>query len=72
MRRAIPRRRPNWTPRSGHPFTQDEDRELCTMVRCGLSSEFYQQALPHRHFGEILDRRLQLIETGQLQRARAI
>jgi hypothetical protein len=42
------------------------------MVRCGLSSEHYQLGLPHRHFGEILDRRLELIEAGQVQRARAL
>lgn len=69
MRRAIPRRRPDWTPRSGRPFTPDEDQELCQMVRCGLASEYYQTVLPHRHFGEILDRRLHLIETGKLSRA---
>lgn len=72
MRRTMPRHRPNWTPRSGRPFTQDEDRELCTMVRCGLASEYWQQSLPHRHFGELLDRRLELIEAGELQLARAI
>ena len=42
------------------------------MVRCGLASEYYQTVLPHRPFGEILERRLQLIETGQLQRAREL
>lgn len=63
--------RPNraWSRRRHPPFTPEEDRELCQMVRCGLASEYYQASLPGRPFGEILERRLQLIETGQLQRA---
>lgn len=59
-------------PIAASPFTQDEDHELKQMVRCGLDCDFYQVGLPHRSFGEILERRLQLIQAGELERARAI
>lgn len=59
-------------PKTAAPFTQDEDRELTQMVRCGLDCTYYQIGLPDRGFGEILERRLQLIQSGKLERARAI
>lgn len=66
------RRNPTWTPRRTRPFTPQEDQELCQMVRCGLSAEFYKDNLPGRAFGEIVDRRLDLIKAGVLRRARPI
>lgn len=63
----------SWRQRQpARAFTVDEDRELCAMVRCGLAVEHYALGLPERSFGELLERRLQLIEAGELQRARAI
>ena len=69
------RRPASWRRRArppAAPFTLDEDAELKQMVRIGLSCDYYRIGLPDRGFGEILERRLQLIETGQLQRAREI
>lgn len=68
----MPRRNPHWSRPTGRPFTPAEDQELCAMVRCGLASEYYQDVIPNRPFGEILTRRLELIEAGQLARAREI
>lgn len=68
--------RPIWSRRRRSaplaPFTAQEDAELAQMVRCGLSCDYYRSHLPGRTFGEILDRRLQLIQSGQLQRAAPI
>lgn len=60
--------RPNraWSRRRAAPFTPAEDAELCQMVRCGLAVEFYKDQLPGRPFGEILSRRLDLIESGRV------
>lgn len=67
------RRNPTWRRRSpAAAFTPNEDAELCQMVRCGLSVDFYSVGLPGRPLGEILDRRLQLIQSGQLRRAPSI
>ena len=71
----MPRAPASWRRRASTqaaPFTLEEDEELKQMVRVGLSCDYYKLGLPHRGFHEILDRRLQLIETGQLQRAREI
>lgn len=54
------------------PFTAEEDAELCNMVRCGLDCVFWQAGLPHRPLGQMLHRRLQLIQAGELTRARPI
>jgi|TARA_Y100000815_G_scaffold141107_1_gene127664 hypothetical protein len=65
----------SWRRRAKAPaaaFTLEEDAELKDMVRIGLDCNYYQVGLPDRGFGEILERRLQLIENGQLQRAREI
>lgn len=51
-------------PEQAAPFQPHEDAELCQMVGCGLSIEFYRENLPGRAFGEILDRRLTLIKSG--------
>lgn len=64
--------RPLWTKRKDPPpqdWCAADDAELCQMVRLGLDSHYYQVGLPHRTFGDILARRLQLIKAGQLQRA---
>ena len=69
------RRPASWRRRArtqAAPFTLEEDAELKQMVRIGLSCDYYKLGLPDRGYGEILERRLQLIETGQLQRAREI
>ncbi|HQS70010.1 MAG: hypothetical protein B7Y36_08315 [Novosphingobium sp. 28-62-57] len=66
------RRNPTWTHRRTRPFTPAEDQELCQMVRCGLSIEFYKDNLPGRSFGEIIARRLDLIKAGAVQMARRI
>jgi hypothetical protein len=51
------------------PFSAEEDRELVSMARCGLAVEFYSAALPARPLGELLERRLQLKEKGELELA---
>lgn len=71
------RRKPSWMqPHAAQmpaaPFNADEDAELTNMVTCGLACEYYRIGLPHRPFGQILERRLQLIQAGALQRATAI
>lgn len=53
----MPRKRkrepwPDWTP--------EDDAKLREMVTIGLSVDYYKLGLPHRHFGDILDRRLTL------------
>jgi hypothetical protein len=52
------------------PWSAEEDARLADMVRCGLASEFWKDSLPGRRFGEILERRLTLVEGGALQLAR--
>jgi hypothetical protein len=54
------------------PFTAAEDAELVRMVACGLASDFWHIGLPDRPFGEIADRRLQLIQAGAVARPRLI
>lgn len=69
------RHRPDWKRRPdgpAQPWTPDEEAILCDMVRCGLSCDYYKENLPGRRFGEILNRRLSLIERGDVQRARRI
>lgn len=69
-------RKPDWMQRRATapaaPFTPAEDAELANMVRCGLDCTYYKLGLPDRPFGQILDRRLQLIQAGRLERAPAI
>ena len=69
------RRPASWRRRARtplRPFTIEEDAELKQMVRIGLCCDYYKLGLPSRSYGEILERRLQLVETGELQRAREI
>lgn len=54
------------------PFTEAEDRELIAIARCGLAIEFWKGAIPERPIGELLERRLQLREAGELELARPI
>lgn len=54
------------------PFTADEDRELIAAAGCGLAVDFYPAAFPDRRLGELLERRLQLRERGELQLARPL
>jgi len=51
------------------PFTPDEDRELISMAACGLAVDFYPAAIPTRSLAELLERRLQLREKGELELA---
>lgn len=51
-------------------WTPEEDKALADMIRCGLSVDYY--ALPGRSFGEILDRRLELVEAGAVAHPKAI
>jgi hypothetical protein len=55
--------------RHARPFTPEEDRKLADMAGCGLAVEFYPTVIPDRPLGELLDRRLQLREKGELQLA---
>jgi hypothetical protein len=54
------------------PFTPAEDAELVAMVACGLASDFWHVGLPARRFGEIVERRLTLIQAGAVVRPRLI
>jgi hypothetical protein len=54
------------------PFTPDEDRELIALAAVGLSVDYWQRAIPERPLGELLERRLQLREAGELQLAREL
>lgn len=59
----------SWAQRTAPaPWTPDDDRELQQMVECGLSPDYYQVGLPHRYQGEILERRLMMIEAGVVAR----
>ena len=72
-RSRSPRTPPSWRKRPPPaPWTAEEDAELANMITCGLCAYFYQVGLPHRPFGEILQRRLDLVHSGQVQRARPI
>jgi hypothetical protein len=62
-------RHANWKRRApAAPFTPAEDAELARMVACGLASDFWHLGLPDRPFGEIAERRLQLIQAGAVRR----
>jgi hypothetical protein len=68
----MPRRRRHRTSAPvgiARPFTPDEDKELVAAARCGLAVEFYSAAIPGRTTGELLERRLQLREAGELELA---
>jgi hypothetical protein len=66
-------RAPAWRKRPPPPpWSPEEEAELAAMVRCGLSVDHYQTKLPGRMMGDILARRLELIEAGQVQRARML
>ncbi len=54
------------------PWSPDEDDALADMLSCGLAVEFWQHELPERDFGDILQRKLELVTTGQAQRAMEI
>jgi hypothetical protein len=54
--------------RHARPFTAAEDRELINMARCGLAVDFYTAAI-ERPLPELLERRLQLAEAGELELA---
>jgi hypothetical protein len=62
------RHRPHQRRDQAAPFTPSEDAELARMVGCGLASDFWHVGLPGRRFGEIAERRLQLIEAGAVRR----
>lgn len=55
--------------RTWRPFTPEEDKELISMARCGLAVDFYPTAIPGRELVELLERRLQLREKGELELA---
>lgn len=46
------------------PWTEDEDARLADMIQCGLCVDFYPVGLPSRPLGDMLERRLQLIDAG--------
>ncbi|WP_225205073.1 hypothetical protein [Novosphingobium huizhouense] len=69
---TIPRRKPAWSRPLAVPFTPQEDEALCQMVRVGLSCDYWQAQLPGRTFGELLERRMDLIDRGVLRSARPI
>lgn len=58
--------------RSSLPFVEAEDQRLIDMASCGLSVEFYPDALPWRTLPELLERRLVLREQGKLSIAPTI
>lgn len=51
------------------PFTPEEDQKLKEIAAIGLAVDFYAAAIPGRPLPELLDRRLQLRERGELQLA---
>lgn len=74
-RYRAPAARPNptWQQRpQGEAWSPEEDNELCAMIGCGLSVDYYPDALPGRAFGDILDRRMTLIDAGRAHRPAAI
>lgn len=52
------------------PWTADEDAALIAATSCGLSVDHLK--IEGRSFGEVMARRLELIEAGTVKRARAI
>jgi len=65
----------SWTQRAREirmrgPWTEDEDRELINAVSCGLSSDYWE--IGDRTFGEIAERRLELIASGRVTPARPL
>jgi hypothetical protein len=54
------------------PFTEAEDKELKALATVGLSVDYWKAAIPDRQLGELLERRLQLREAGELELARPI
>jgi hypothetical protein len=66
------RRNPQRVRQQARPWAPDEERLLIDAVSCGLSSYFWRYAFPDRQFGEIADRRLELIEAGVVRLAKLI
>jgi len=61
----------SWRRRPGpRPWTDEEDAEIINATGCGLSVDYLH--IEGRTFGELMERRLELIEAGRVQRARAI
>lgn len=60
------------TRRAPAPWTPEEEAKLCQMVSCGLCVDHYARELPTRRFGEILERRLELVEAGRVSHPRAL
>lgn len=60
----------SWKQRNLAPWTPTEDAALTSIATMGLcttfSSEAYRNALPDRRYGEVLERRLELVEAGSL------
>jgi hypothetical protein len=52
------------------PWKPEEDAQLIDATRCGLSVDYI--AIGDRTFGEMLQRRLELLSSGAVQRAREI
>jgi len=49
------------------PWSPDEDAKLADMVNLGVTTEAWPVQFPARRFGEVLERRLELIEAGRCQ-----
>jgi hypothetical protein len=66
--------RPNrtWPTATPPPFSAEEDAEIVRMTECGLSSEHWPVALPGRTVGQILARRLELIDAGACPRPKPL
>lgn len=62
---------PSWRKRpKPKPWTDEEDAEIIRATACGLCLDHFH--LEGRLFGDVLERRCELIEAGLVQMARAI